>query len=118
MGGLARGVHHTILRHPPNSPDLVPCDFHLFPKMKEDLLGHLCDSSEEVERSVRTWLRQQSVEFFSDIFEILVRCCRKCVRARAENGGELQRSNTGDKRAHFENYMCASVIQISLLKHK
>jgi len=108
----------TILQHPPNSPDLVPYDFHLFPKMKEDLFGHLYDSSEEVERSIRTWMRQQSVEFFRDIFEILVCCCRKCVCVRVENGGELWRSNMGDKRAHFKNYMCASVSQISLLKQK
>ena len=65
--------------------------------------GHLCDSSEEVERSVRTWMRQQSVEFFRDIFEILVHCYQKCVCVHRENGGELWRSSTGDKRAHFKN---------------
>lgn len=35
----------TILQHLPKRSYLVPCDLHLFPKMKEDLLGHLCDSS-------------------------------------------------------------------------
>ncbi|KAJ7338607.1 hypothetical protein JRQ81_012509, partial [Phrynocephalus forsythii] len=29
-----------VLLQPPYSPDLVPCDFHLFPKMKEHLKGH------------------------------------------------------------------------------
>jgi hypothetical protein len=29
----------TILQ--PYSPDLAPCDFHLFPKMKEDLSENL-----------------------------------------------------------------------------
>jgi hypothetical protein len=36
----------SILPHPPYSPDLAPCDFHLFPKMKEDLGGHQCTSNE------------------------------------------------------------------------
>ena len=27
------------LEHPPYSPDLVPCDFYLFPKLKEYLSG-------------------------------------------------------------------------------
>jgi len=24
----------TVLKHPPYSPDLTPCDFYLFPKIK------------------------------------------------------------------------------------
>jgi histone-lysine N-methyltransferase SETMAR len=47
----------TIVPHPPYSPYLAPSDFHLFPKMKEDL----CDSNEDVERIVRTWMKKQSV---------------------------------------------------------
>ena len=29
----------TVLEHPPYSPDLTPCDFHLFPKIKSVLKG-------------------------------------------------------------------------------
>jgi hypothetical protein len=45
--------------------------------MKEDLLEHLYDSDEEVERIVRTWMKKQSVEFFCDSFEKLVHCWQK-----------------------------------------
>lgn len=31
----------TILPHPPYSPDFASYDFHLFPKMQEDICGHL-----------------------------------------------------------------------------
>jgi hypothetical protein len=48
----------TILAHVPYGADLVPNNFHLFPKMNEDLHGHVCDSIEEVERAVRTWLKK------------------------------------------------------------
>ena len=27
----------TVLPHPPYSPDLAPCDFFLFPKIKKEL---------------------------------------------------------------------------------
>jgi transposase len=29
-----------ILPHPPYSPDLAPCDFYLFPKLKSKLKGY------------------------------------------------------------------------------
>jgi transposase len=29
----------TVLEHPPYSPDLAPCDFYLFPKIKSVLKG-------------------------------------------------------------------------------
>jgi histone-lysine N-methyltransferase SETMAR len=29
-----------ILPHPPFSPDLAPCDFYLFPKLKSKLKGN------------------------------------------------------------------------------
>ena len=124
----------TILWHQPNSPGLVPCAVHLFPKMKEDLFGHLCDSSEEVGRSFGTWMGQQSVEFLHGVWDtcplwseecvcvyvcVCVRVCVcvcVCARARGENGGELWRSNMGGKRAHFKNYLCVSFIHIFLLR--
>ena len=33
---------------PPHSPDLAPCDFFLFPKMKLQLKGHRFDTTEEI----------------------------------------------------------------------
>ena len=33
-----------VLDHPPYSPDLSPCDFWLFPRLKEMLAGHYFES--------------------------------------------------------------------------
>jgi hypothetical protein len=30
-----------VVPHPPYSPDLDPCDFYLFPKLKSKLKGHI-----------------------------------------------------------------------------
>ncbi len=40
-----RGVQ--LVTHPPYSPDLAPCDFYLFPKIKERLRGKRFDSAED-----------------------------------------------------------------------
>jgi histone-lysine N-methyltransferase SETMAR len=73
-----------IIPHPPYSPHLAPCDFHLFPKMKKDLRGYLYDSNEEVGRIVGSWMKKQSVEFFRDGFQKLIHHWKNCV----ENGGD------------------------------
>lgn len=52
--------------------------------MKEDLCRHLYDSDEEMGRTVRTWMKKQSVGLFCDSFEKLVHHWQKCV----ENGGD------------------------------
>jgi hypothetical protein len=58
---------------------------NIFLQMKEGLYGHLYDWNEEVESTVRTWMKKQSVEFFyDDGFEKLACCLWKCV----ENSGD------------------------------
>jgi hypothetical protein len=69
----------TILAHVPFGTDLVPSNFHLFPKMMEDLRGHVCNSTEDVERAVRTWMKKQRMEFLHDSFQELFLHWRKYV---------------------------------------
>jgi hypothetical protein len=39
----------TLIPHPPHSPDLAPCDFFLFPKIKLKLKGRRFDAIEEIQ---------------------------------------------------------------------
>jgi hypothetical protein len=39
----------AVIPHPPYSPDLAPCDFFLFPKMKLKLKGCQFDTSKEIQ---------------------------------------------------------------------
>ena len=41
-----------VLDHPPYSPDISPCDFHLFPLMKEPLRGIRFESVEDINDAV------------------------------------------------------------------
>jgi hypothetical protein len=45
----------TVLPHPAYNLDLAPSNFHLFPKLKEDLRGQNLSSDEEVKAAVCQW---------------------------------------------------------------
>jgi [histone H3]-lysine36 N-dimethyltransferase SETMAR len=70
---------HDILPHPPYSPDLAPCDFFLFPKLKEHLKGQHFTNDEEVKAEVRRWCRGKRPDFFLDGMHQLVHRWRVCV---------------------------------------
>lgn len=67
------------LEHPLNSPDLSPCDFHVFGLLKEALGGQRFDSVAEVEAYVRNWLQTRSTSFYVEgIWKLPIRR-EKCV---------------------------------------
>ena len=41
----------SVVPYPPNSPDLAPTDFFLFPKLKRTLKGHRFQTIEEIQES-------------------------------------------------------------------
>jgi len=45
-----------ICPHPPYSPDLAPCDFYLFRKLKLKLKGHHFRTMEYIQKIVTHWL--------------------------------------------------------------
>jgi hypothetical protein len=42
-------IKFAVIPHPPHSPDLAPCDFFLFPKMKLKLKGRRFDTTDEIQ---------------------------------------------------------------------
>ena len=47
----------TTFPHPAYSPDLAPCDFWLFPKLKELLAGNKCSCVQDLSKAVNSELR-------------------------------------------------------------
>ena len=39
----------TVIPHPPYSPNLAPCEFFLFPKLKLQMKGRTFDTTEEIQ---------------------------------------------------------------------
>jgi len=52
----------TQLLHPPYSPDLAPCDFFLFPRMKKGLKGKRFADMEEVKKKTMEALKGITLE--------------------------------------------------------
>ena len=48
----------TVIPHPPYSPDLAPCDFFLFPKLKLRMKGRRFDTIEEIQEESQRVLTQ------------------------------------------------------------
>lgn len=63
--GCIQRLDLTILPYFPYSLDLLPYNFHVFPKVKEGLCGPQ-SLNEVVERTVKIWLQKQCVELFCD----------------------------------------------------
>jgi len=53
----------TQLQQPPYSPDLAPCDFSLFPRLKKVLKGRRFEAMEDIKHSTKTVLDIPKEEF-------------------------------------------------------
>ena len=67
--------------HPPYSPDLAPCDFWLFPKLKEKLRGCSYETIEEMKEAVMKVIDTLTQEDFHGAFLKLLERYNKCIEA-------------------------------------
>ena len=66
-----------IVLHPPYSPDLAPCDFWLFPKLR----GCRYETIEEMKEAVTKVIDMLTQEDFYGTFQKLLEQCNKCIAA-------------------------------------
>ncbi len=66
---------------PPYRPDLAPCDFWLFPKLKEKLRGCRYETIEEKKEAVTKVIDMLAQEDFHWDFQKLLEQCNKCIAA-------------------------------------
>ena len=69
---------------PPFGPDLAPCDFCLFPKLKEKLRGCRYETIEEMKEAVMTVIDMLTQEDFHGAFQELLEWYNKCIAARGD----------------------------------
>ena len=69
---------------PPNSPDLLPSDFHLFLHLKKLLGGKRLDGDDDLKDTVQKWLTSKAAAFYEEGIQKLVSRYDKCL----SNGGE------------------------------
>lgn len=73
-----------LLDHPPYSPDLAPSDFYLFRCMKKHLRGKQFANAEDLREEVKSFLRDQSSDFFKNAFSELTQRWQKCVNVNGK----------------------------------
>jgi hypothetical protein len=59
----------TVIPHPPYSPDLAPCNFSLFSRLKTKLKGHHFDTFEMTEAESQAVLNTLTERDFQDAFK-------------------------------------------------
>lgn len=75
----SRGV--VVLNHPPYSPDLSPCDYDLFPKLKLHLKGTRFDDVHDIQKSVTDFLQAIPKNDFQHCFKHFYDRCKRCITA-------------------------------------
>ena len=65
------------VRHPPYSPDVGPCDFWLFPKLR----GCRYETIEEMKEAVTKVIDTLTQEDFDGAFQKLLERYNKCIAA-------------------------------------
>ena len=74
----------TALDHPPYFPDLAPCDFWIFPKLKAMMKGTHFLSLEEIKASVTRELKRLKEEDFTKCFRGWKDRMQKCIDLEGE----------------------------------
>ena len=69
------------VRHPPYSPDLVPCDFCLFPKLKEKFRGCRHETIKDMKEAVTKVIDMPTQEDFHGAFQKLLERYNMCIAA-------------------------------------
>ena len=66
---------------PPYSPDFAPCDFWLFPKLKEKLRGCRYETIEEIKEAVTKFIDTLTQEEFHEAFQKYLERYNQCIAA-------------------------------------
>jgi hypothetical protein len=74
----------TKIDHLPYSPDFAPCDFWLFPKLKNSLKGKRFADLSDIQRNVKTLLRGIPENDLQDCFRQRHHRLTKCIVSQGE----------------------------------
>ena len=73
-----------MLEQPPYSPDLAPCEFFLFTKLKGAIKSNRFEDVEDIKMALMTELRRIPEESFQECMEAWQRRMGKCVRLQGD----------------------------------
>jgi len=74
----------TTVSHPAYLPDLAPCDFYMFPKMKLRMKWRRFVSTEEIQAESQQVLNMLMPEDFNECFEKWQNRWDRCIQAQGD----------------------------------
>jgi hypothetical protein len=74
----------AVVPHPPYLPDLAPCEFFLFPRMKLKLKGHCFQDVIEIQEQSLTVLYMIPKSHFQWCFKQWQKCQTHCINFEGE----------------------------------
>ena len=78
-----------ILTHPPYLTDLAPCDFALFPKLKDEFKGKHFNDLDELRLESTRILISYPVEWFDQVYRQWIEIHRECI---ASQGAQFEKN--------------------------
>jgi len=94
----------TVIPHPPYSPDLAPCDFFLFPKLKLRTKGRRFDTIEEIQEESKRVLDTIPKREFQGCFQAWQKRWDRCIRERGSTLKVMKEFNIQGKQTSFYKY--------------
>jgi histone-lysine N-methyltransferase SETMAR len=73
-----------VLDHPPYSPDLAPCDFWLFPKLKTELAGHVFNRPQDLSKAVNSVLKSIPLSEYRNVFDTWIWRLQRCIEVNGD----------------------------------
>jgi hypothetical protein len=73
-----------IVPHPPYLPDLAPCDFALFPKLKMQVKGQHFETVTDIQRESQTVLDSIKENDFHGAFEAWKKQWDHCIHCKGD----------------------------------
>jgi hypothetical protein len=74
----------TVLPHPAHSPDLAPCYFFFFPRLKRKLRGRWFQWTEEIITVTREAVLDLAANIFQQCFQQLYQRWQTCIAANGD----------------------------------
>ena len=94
-----------VLNHPPYSPDLSPCDFDLFPRLKKMLSGNKYMSRSSFGSAIYQCLQQIPKEDYVSAFRDWVKRLQKCILVKGEYTLKVWKHSTESIRTQWQNFL-------------
>ncbi len=92
-----------MVPHPPYSPDLAPCDYFLFPRLKAELQGHKHRNLPDLRTAISRTLEHIPAKHYSAALDTLPVRWMKCLKASGDyfEGRHLPIDPLGDHELEF-----------------